>query len=82
MIVSKQEIFRHFQEFQDNSTLACCMSLQSFTHLFYTGKFATAVTVRHRTEYLEQTQTSSEQVSVSSGAGRTEGPKFEMPLKW
>ena len=23
-----------------------------------------------------------EQVSVSSGLGRTEGPKFEMPLKW
>ena len=23
-----------------------------------------------------------EQVSVSSGIGRTEGPKYEMPLKW
>ena len=23
-----------------------------------------------------------EQVSVSSGIGRTEGPGFEMPLKW
>ena len=31
---------------------------------------------------LQTDGTTYEQVSVSSGIGRTEGLKFEMPLKW